>query len=81
MRLLFITGNKGKFEEVKAALSFVEQFNVDLPEIQEIDSRKIIKFKLLEALRHKNAGFIVEDTSLHLDCLNGLPGPLIRWFL
>lgn len=81
MRLFFITGNKGKFEEVKGVLSFIKQFNVDLPEIQEIDSRKIIKFKLLEAFRHKNAEFIIEDTSLYLDCLNGLPGPLIKWFL
>mgnify|MGYP000548382432 CR=1 FL=1 len=24
---------------------------------------------------------MVEDTSLYLDCLNGLPGPLIKWFL
>ena len=24
---------------------------------------------------------MVEDTSLVLDCLNGLPGPLIKWFL
>jgi non-canonical purine NTP pyrophosphatase (RdgB/HAM1 family) len=24
---------------------------------------------------------LVEDTSLYLDCLNGLPGPLIKWFL
>ena len=81
MRLLFITGNKGKFKEVKVALSFVKQFDIDLPEIQEMNSRKIIKFKLHEALKHKNAEFIVEDTSLYLDCLNGLPGPLIKWFL
>ena len=25
--------------------------------------------------------FAVEDTSLYLECLAGLPGPLIRWFL
>lgn len=25
--------------------------------------------------------FIVEDTSLYFDCLGGLPGPLIKWFL
>ena len=24
---------------------------------------------------------IVEDTSLYFDALNGLPGPLIKWFL
>ncbi|MEK7584140.1 MAG: non-canonical purine NTP pyrophosphatase [Patescibacteria group bacterium] len=26
-------------------------------------------------------GFIVEDTSLSLHCLKGLPGPFIKWFL
>ncbi len=38
---------------------------------------------LQEALtRHGDKGaFIVEDTSLHFDCLGGLPGPLIKWFL
>ena len=35
----------------------------------------------MEALNHKQAEFIVEDTSLYFDCLNGLPGPLIKWFI
>ena len=81
MTLYFITGNKSKFEEVKSILGNVEQLDMDLPEIQEIDARKIIKAKLLEALRHRKGEFFVEDTSLHLDCLKGLPGPLIKWFL
>jgi inosine triphosphate pyrophosphatase len=81
MKLYFITGNKNKLEEVKLILPNVEQQDIDLPEIQEIDAKEIIKAKLLEALKHKKASFIVEDTSLYLDCLNGLPGPLIKWFL
>jgi len=79
--IYFITGNKNKFEEVKAILPEVEQLDIDLPEIQEIDAKEIIKEKLLEALKHKKGEFIVEDTSLYLDCLHGLPGPLIKWFL
>lgn len=80
--LFFITSSKGKFEEVQALMPFVEQLDLDLPEIQEIDARSIIKFKLLEALNHKaGSQLIVEDTSLYLDCLNGLPGPLAKWFL
>lgn len=79
--IYFITGNKDKFEEVKSILSDVEQLDIDLPEIQEIDAREIIKQKLLEALNHKEGEFIVEDTSLYFDCLKGLPGPLIKWFL
>jgi len=81
MNLYFITGNKNKFEEVKSILPNVEQLDIDLPEIQDIDAKVIIKAKLLEALKHKDGEFIVEDTSLYLDCLGGLPGPLIKWFM
>ncbi|MFC1678553.1 non-canonical purine NTP pyrophosphatase [Patescibacteria group bacterium] len=81
MNLYFITGNKNKFAEASAIISGIKQLNIDLPEIQEIDAKKIIRAKLLEALKHKKGEFIVEDTSLCLDCLNGLPGPLIKWFL
>ncbi|MBU0476683.1 RdgB/HAM1 family non-canonical purine NTP pyrophosphatase [Patescibacteria group bacterium] len=97
MSFYFITGNKNKFNEVRAILSEaknkvltegevlvldnVEQFDIDLPEVQDIDSRKIIKAKLLAALKHKKGELIVEDTSLSFDCLKGLPGPFIKWFL
>jgi inosine triphosphate pyrophosphatase len=79
--IYFITGNKNKFEEVKSILPDIEQIDIDLPEIQEIDPKEVIKAKLIEALNHKNSEFIVEDTSLYFDCLNGLPGPLIKWFM
>ena len=81
MKLYFITGNKNKLEEVKSILPGVEQLDIDLPEIQEIDAKEIIRKKLEEALNHATGEFIVEDTSLYLDCLNGLPGPLIKWFM
>lgn len=81
MPLYFITGNKNKFSEALAILSNIEQLDIDLPEVQEIDPKEVIKAKLLEALNHKQAEFIVEDTSLYFDCLNGLPGPLIKWFM
>lgn len=35
--LHFITGNKGKFEEVVAILRDIVQLDIDLPEIQAID--------------------------------------------
>ena len=81
MSLYFITGNKNKFEEVKAVLDDVKQLDIDLSEIQDIDAKNIVRAKLLEALNHKDGEFIVEDTSLYLDCIKGLPGPLIKWFL
>lgn len=77
----FITGNKGKLDEARAILGEVDSFDVDLPEVQEVDPHKIIKEKLREAQNHKKGAFIVEDTSLYYDGMNGLPGPLIKWFL
>jgi inosine triphosphate pyrophosphatase len=79
--LQFITGNKNKFEEVRAILGDVHQFEIDLPEIQEIDSRKIIEAKLRAAVGQADGEFIIEDTSLTFEGMNGLPGPLIKWFL
>jgi inosine triphosphate pyrophosphatase len=80
-KLYFITGNKNKFAEVKAIIPEVEQLEIDLEEIQEIDAHKIIEAKLKEAIKHHKGSFIIEDTSLYLDGLNGLPGPLIKWFM
>lgn len=80
MKLFFITGNEGKFKEAKEIIPSLVQLNLDLPEIQDIDPKEIIKFKLLQALKHKKGNFVIEDASLCLDCLGGLPGPLIKWF-
>lgn len=82
MSIKFITGNKNKFEEVKNILGLpLEQLDIDLPEIQEIDAREVVKQKLLAAEEHEKGEYIVEDTSLYLPCLGGkLPGPLVRWF-
>ncbi len=81
MSLYFITGNKGKLAEVQSILGNVEGLDIDLPEIQELDAHKIIKSKLEEAEKHQLGEFIVEDTSLYIEGMNGLPGPLIKWFL
>jgi non-canonical purine NTP pyrophosphatase (RdgB/HAM1 family) len=80
-KLYFITGNKNKFEELSKLIPNLEMLEMDLPEIQETNARHIIEAKLKEALKKKKGAFIVEDTSLCLDCINGLPGPLIKWFV
>ncbi len=78
--LYFITGNKNKFEEVGAVIPEIEQLDIDLPEIQELDAEEVVKAKLLEAFKHHDGEFIVEDTSVHIKALNGFPGPLVKWF-
>ncbi len=81
MPIYFITSSQHKFDEIRAVVPELERLDMDLPEIQEIDARAIIEAKLKEATAHQQGEFIVEDTSLYLDCLKGLPGPLIKWFM
>ncbi|MBU1976165.1 MAG: non-canonical purine NTP pyrophosphatase [Nanoarchaeota archaeon] len=81
MTLYFITGNSNKLAEAKTIISDIEGLDIDLPEIQEIDPEKIIKEKLTEACKVRQGEFFCEDTSIYLDCLNGFPGPLIKWML
>jgi len=88
-RLYFITNNDNKFAEISRIIPSITQLKLELDEIQEIDAKKIIEHKLLEAKkvydnddsRSQSSSFIVEDTSLYLECIKGLPGPLIKWFL
>ncbi len=83
--LSFITSNKGKFNELKKMFDLhqinLKMLSLDLPEIQEIDAKKIIKEKLNFAKRLGYKNIIVEDTSLYISAIGGLPGPLIKWFL
>ena len=79
--IYFITGNENKLKEAREIIPNIRGLNIDLTEIQSIDAHEVIKHKLLEARKKHFGNFIVEDTSLYLGCLNGLPGPLIKWFL
>lgn len=81
MDIFFVTGNQGKLREAQELLPNIKGINLDLVEIQELDPTKIIRAKLAEAQRSHTGRFIVEDTSLSLDDMNGLPGPLVKWFL
>lgn len=79
--LQFITSSAKKYEEIREIIPYIKQMKLELPEIQSIDARAIIEAKLNEARKHTEKKIIVEDTSLHFDCIKGLPGPLIKWFL
>ncbi|MBM3270053.1 MAG: non-canonical purine NTP pyrophosphatase [Candidatus Sericytochromatia bacterium] len=81
MTLYFVTTSAGKFAEAERLIPGLRQLAADLPEIQEFDAAAIIRAKLDAARRGHEGEFIVEDTSLYLDALNGLPGPFIKWFL
>jgi inosine triphosphate pyrophosphatase len=82
MSLYFVTGNEKKFAEAKVFFSDLEQLDIDLPEIQSLSSQEIISWKLKVASeKFPNRHLIVEDTSLVFHAWNGLPGPLVKWYL
>ena len=85
--LHFVTSSANKFAEAKKLFQSdtydLVQLDLDLPEYQG-DSEEIAIKKCLEAesIIPQNAyPYIIEDTGLHFNCLNGLPGPYIKWFL
>lgn len=60
----------------------LEQLDIDLPEIQSLDPQEILHYKLTAAREQfPDRKIMVEDTSLVFDAWNGLPGPLIKWYL
>lgn len=81
-KIYFVTGNKDKLREAQSMWSKIEGIEIDLDEIQEMDGKKIIEAKLKEAIKQKpGIPLIVEDQSLMIDGMNGLPGPFIKWFV
>lgn len=78
-KIYFITGNAGKFKEAKALMPGLEQIDINLLEEQSLDPHEIIARKLEAAEKHSPGRYIVEDTSLYLEGMNGFPGPLVKW--
>jgi len=82
MTLYFVTWNAKKFSEAKTLFPNLEQLDIDLPEIQSLDSQEILRYKLDVARKQfPDRKIIVEDTSLVFAAWNGLPGPLVKWYL
>lgn len=79
--MYIITGNKGKLLEYQAFFPEIKPIEMDLPELQELDLEKIQKAKINQALKHLSGDFLIDDVSFYLDCIPGLPGPMIKWFL
>jgi inosine triphosphate pyrophosphatase len=81
-KLFIVTGNLMKFRELSAKLGEFfecEQKTLDEPEIQG-KPQEIIKHKLKLAYQKLKHPVLVDDTSLHIEELNGFPGPYIKDF-
>lgn len=81
-KILFITGNQKKVEEVRAITGLdIEAKNLDIPEIQSLDVEEVAKAKALSAFAITGQPVMVDDTGMSIEALNGLPGALVAWFL
>ena len=80
---IFVTSSQKKLVEAERILGRrLVQHDLDLPEIQALDLETVIAAKARLACDALGAvPIIVEDTGLFIECWNGLPGALIRWFL
>ncbi|MGL4757741.1 MAG: RdgB/HAM1 family non-canonical purine NTP pyrophosphatase [Patescibacteria group bacterium] len=80
--IIFVTGNKNKKQEIIEILGGnIEFIDIDLVEIQELDIKMVLEAKAIEGYNKIGKPVIVEDTSLIINDWNGLPGPLIKWFM
>ena len=81
MDIYLITGNKNKLREAEQILKVkLKNVDLDLDEIQELDSDKIVEHKVKQAWTLIKKPLFVWDQSLYIHCLNDFPGPLIKWF-
>ncbi len=81
--LIFVTGSQYKVLELERILGRnIIKKELDLPEIQSLSVERVVGEKArfaYQAVGH--IPVIVEDTGLFINCWNGLPGALIRWFI
>ncbi|MBO3802798.1 MAG: XTP/dITP diphosphatase [Candidatus Brockarchaeota archaeon] len=78
MKLIFVTGNPGKFLEAKELLGKygirLEQADIEVTEPQSDDLEEVAVKCAEEALKKAGERFIIEDSGLFVNSLNGFPG-------
>ncbi|VEU38719.1 unnamed protein product [Pseudo-nitzschia multistriata] len=67
-------------ENPQESLVNLRVVQVDLPEIQEVNTEGVAKEKALLAAQLAGGPSLIEDTSLEFHALGGMPGPYIKWF-
>ncbi len=78
MRILFSTGNKGKFREVAALFADlgheVIQLDEDCPEIQADTLEEVVESALKWLWERHHQPIMIDDSGLFIDSLKGFPG-------
>lgn len=81
MTFYLLTSNPDKYQEYLTSIPDLQQLDLELDEIQTLDSQTLIEHKLNQSATLHDGAFIVEDVSLSITGMNGLPGPYIKHFL
>ncbi len=80
--LTVVSGNKNKIAQMERILGVsLESAELELEEIQSLDLATIIEAKARTAYATLGTPVIVDDASLGINQLGGLPGPFVRWFI
>ena len=82
-KFVFVTGNAGKFAEIKEILKSVGieavQNKGDYPEIQADDLESIAAASAKAAAEDLRLPVLVDDSGIFICALNGFPGPYSRF--
>lgn len=83
MTLIFVTGNRYKFEIAQAALHGTKisllQERLAVPEMQSNSVQEIAEHSARWVSQHLDHPFIIHDAGFYIDALNGFPGPFIKY--
>ena len=83
--IYFVTGNSGKFKEVKTYIEKyvpeieLTQFKADIPEIQSMDQKEICIDKALKAWEILKKPLIVDDGAIYFEKYNKFPGTMTKY--
>lgn len=80
LQVYYLTSGNHQEELVQTILPNIKILAYDVPLIQEMDLRTIIKAQFKVAYEYREGIFIAEQSALALSALNGLPGPFYPWF-
>jgi len=82
-KIVFVTGNAGKFEEIREILKTIGiaviQNKGDYPEIQADDLEPIAAASAKAAAEDLKIPVLVDDSGIFIHALNGFPGPYSRF--
>lgn len=81
--ITIVTGSPQKLREIRQVLPkdfIITSQAIELEEIQTLDRTKLLTHKLKQAYEILKRPILVEDVAAELGCLNGLPGPFIKFF-